>query len=734
MRCYRVDVGRDGLQGGSAMAYDDRSRIVSAGIGATDVELDDGMALFKRMKEERERKTREQKEEEEKEAEKEKEESQNNTPIPTRTPTLETIAGVVSIPSDSLSEIATTPHTPPAIDVSPVAIVPEGGEETATKFNFPTPTHPSEPLPSLTENEAQYSEERKKEGRVRRQTASPQSPIPGISISYGSGTEREEIIRNTNRKPLLTKRMGVSQELTDKSSRLGKVEEYTVLSEDSTGDDLDSSTKDGTERGAINQELQSSISNFSSDNQGPGTMRNVRVGNIENVEEDMESAFEQGSWANVTQSKTRKRLIQVYEESHTDTPMTTAQQGIQRSQTTPQSSITFGNQRGIMANWDVGNVISDVGNKIVLESQTAPIPPQFYISNYSFDNQGPAQRVNPASDRTKMVTPPSPSLKPFPIKLDMPSSPALPHLSDDSDLLTSHSELLFKSHGMYIHNILEPNIGNQAPPTSVQQVFKSPHDRRQSIEELSSSQALVENLLPNESTGVSWSQSCHCITAETALVHVLNFKAQLLAAFIDVGFGGEYIVQVGFNQSALHVGMLVEEISIFLDKDLQVSEDDACTTFAAVFAPFPGVVYAPRQTYSIPVDPPTGDVLHTMQGPVGRTQGITANGGTTGSGEASRGVEANFTCSGHAATMTNEKHQARGRGSGGPDDDDSDDGSPKVPGGDLPKGTGDQPGVQRLNIGFSSTLSIITDRGSVSHELQTASDVSIKVCLNILSI
>ena len=254
-------------------------------------------------------------------------------------------------------------------------------------------------------------------------------------------------------------------------------------------------------------------------------------------------------------------------------------------------------------------------------------------------------------------------------------------------------------------------------------------------QELDSPSALVEDLPPpNKSTGVSQSQSCHCITAETALVHVLNFTTQLLAAFTDVGFRGEYRIQVGFNQSALHAGMLVEEISIFLDKNLQVSEDAVCTTFAAVFAPFPGVVYASSQAYSVPADPPTGDVLHTMQGPVGRTQGITANGGTTGSGEASRGVEANFTCSGHAATMTNEKHQARGRGSGGPDDDDSDDGSPKVPGGDLPKGTGDQPGVQRLNIGFSSTLSIITDRGSVSHELQTASDVSIKVCLNILSI
>ena len=132
----------DRLQGGSVGVGG-----VGAGIGATDVELDDGsgMAWLKRRKEERERKAREQMEKGENEAEKENGDSQNNTPIPTRTPTMETIAGVVSIPSNSLSprpvDIATTPP-----------IFPEGGGETATKHNFPTPTRPSELVPFLAEN------------------------------------------------------------------------------------------------------------------------------------------------------------------------------------------------------------------------------------------------------------------------------------------------------------------------------------------------------------------------------------------------------------------------------------------------------------------------------------------------------------------------------------------------------------------------------------------------------
>ena len=134
----------DRLQGGSAMSNDDRSQAVGvggvgAGIGATDAELDDGsgMAWLKRRKEERERKAREQKE---KQAEKENEDSQSNTPIH-RSPTMETIVGN---PSSSLSArldegTTTTSHIPPAINVFPPSTDPKEGEETATKYNFPTP-------------------------------------------------------------------------------------------------------------------------------------------------------------------------------------------------------------------------------------------------------------------------------------------------------------------------------------------------------------------------------------------------------------------------------------------------------------------------------------------------------------------------------------------------------------------------------------------------------------------
>ena len=118
----------DRLQGGSAMENDDRSQVVGvggvgAGIGTTNVELDDGsgMAWLKRRKEEKERKAREQKEKEE-----------GGKEIH-RSPTMETIVGSRPI------EISTTPHIPPAIDISPPPVELKGGEETATKYSFPTP-------------------------------------------------------------------------------------------------------------------------------------------------------------------------------------------------------------------------------------------------------------------------------------------------------------------------------------------------------------------------------------------------------------------------------------------------------------------------------------------------------------------------------------------------------------------------------------------------------------------
>ena len=52
------------------------------------------------------------------------------------------------------------------------------------------------------------------------------------------------------------------------------------------------------------------------------------------------------------------------------------------------------------------------------------------------------------------------------------------------------------------------------------------------------------------------------------------------------------MIQVGFNETSLREGMLVEEIYLLLDGELRTSEDHICTTLGPVFAPFPGIVYS----------------------------------------------------------------------------------------------------------------------------------------------
>jgi len=45
----------------------------------------------------------------------------------------------------------------------------------------------------------------------------------------------------------------------------------------------------------------------------------------------------------------------------------------------------------------------------------------------------------------------------------------------------------------------------------------------------------------------------------------------------------------------LQQGMLLEEIHLLLDGNLRQREKDICKIFAPIFAPFPGVVFTPRE-------------------------------------------------------------------------------------------------------------------------------------------
>jgi hypothetical protein len=93
------------------------------------------------------------------------------------------------------------------------------------------------------------------------------------------------------------------------------------------------------------------------------------------------------------------------------------------------------------------------------------------------------------------------------------------------------------------------------------------------------------------------------ITANEAYSHALRMEAPLQAAFANIGFSGEYILQVGFNPVVLHEGLLIEEIYLSLNGDLPTLNDQIVSeTFASIFTPFPGVVCTQEHVYYLPVD------------------------------------------------------------------------------------------------------------------------------------
>jgi hypothetical protein len=95
------------------------------------------------------------------------------------------------------------------------------------------------------------------------------------------------------------------------------------------------------------------------------------------------------------------------------------------------------------------------------------------------------------------------------------------------------------------------------------------------------------------------------ITANEAYSHALHMETPLQAAFANIDFSGEYVLQVGFSQVALHEGLLIEEIYLSLNGELPTLNDQViCGAFASIFAPFPGVVCTQERVCYLPVNSP----------------------------------------------------------------------------------------------------------------------------------
>ena len=131
-----------------------------------------------------------------------------------------------------------------------------------------------------------------------------------------------------------------------------------------------------------------------------------------------------------------------------------------------------------------------------------------------------------------------------------------------------------------------------------------------------------------------YDHSSQYILAHQASSHATLLEPVLLTALINLQFEGQYMIQVGFNETSLREGMLVEEIYLLLDGELRTPEDHICTTLGPVFAPFPGIVYTRLETYYVPIDLPPQDSVRRLLELGGKVRVVRNAGNASGSGGA----------------------------------------------------------------------------------------------------
>ena len=250
----------------------------------------------------------------------------------------------------------------------------------------------------------------------------------------------------------------------------------------------------------------------------------------------------------------------------------------------------------------------------------------------------------------------------------------------------------------------------------------------------------ADDLLVNLDENALWFESDRYITADEAFAFVSDLEIPLRIAFADVKFRGQYKIQVGFDESMLRQGMLVEEVYLLLDVGLQVPVHDVCNTFTAIFAPFPAIVYTPEQTYYLPVDPQeqSGRGMKALGEFRTRGRGSGSSGNRPGTGVAHSGKGSSNDGTNRRGNRSDrdrgiEKDHKGARESEGEEDGDEDDDDKPNPGGGKTEsrslGKRARRGAQIVNIPFGSTLSIAGIDGS--HRVNTVASVDIMVSLTL---
>lgn len=222
------------------------------------------------------------------------------------------------------------------------------------------------------------------------------------------------------------------------------------------------------------------------------------------------------------------------------------------------------------------------------------------------------------------------------------------------------------------------------------------------------------------------------VTASNALSHAFDIEKPLKLALSTLSIGNEYVLQAGFNKAALHKGILLEELYLTLIGDLPELNDQALSgAMANVFAPFPGVVYTRKQSYTISIDLPTrgfrlvsslgagGFKMTTLSTSTGTSSGAGGEGNPGGNGNEDRKGKSREVPDHHDRNDGSKDEE----GNGDDDPGDPDPGQPSE-GGSSPRGG--------LYLTLTSKISIKAG-DNISHVVSTRLDALIKVsCVHTL--
>ncbi|KAF8074722.1 hypothetical protein FPV67DRAFT_594382 [Lyophyllum atratum] len=227
-------------------------------------------------------------------------------------------------------------------------------------------------------------------------------------------------------------------------------------------------------------------------------------------------------------------------------------------------------------------------------------------------------------------------------------------------------------------------------------------------------------------------------TPDLAFDHACSKEAEIRHALRQLQYEGSYLIQTGFNQEMLHIGQVMEEIHVFLDVNIPLSQEHILSKFEPLFSPFPGSINTPDTTCIIPTNLPqlqgwqdrrvnylskttsAGAGGHSGSGSSSGSNVSAPAGSESGGGGGAGGGESGAFRRGREGNPPERAGSGNGNGEDGDGGDDGGDG-----GGGPGHGNADK-GTRSINIPFGSRLYDKDDDGTTTFSISSGVDIKIE--------